>query len=264
MKKIIISILALAVFMTPLFSLDLEALLSRNENQPRPPATEGEMRMIIVNKAGQERVREITTYTQTTAEGTENQTLVFTSPADVRNTRFLTVNYKDPARDDEQFIFIPALRKVRTIGTSGGESKTGAFLGSDFTYADIGTLDRDDFQTRLLGEEILEGENYARVEFTARNQTVRENYGYSKIVKWINTDTASSKKSEYYDLEGRLVKRLVVYGQHLMEGKYWQFERMEMSNLESGGKTVWAFTRTDIVPSISDNYFTLRFLERGR
>lgn len=34
--------------------INLDALLDRNENQPRPTATEGDMKMIIVNKAGQQ------------------------------------------------------------------------------------------------------------------------------------------------------------------------------------------------------------------
>jgi hypothetical protein len=104
-------------------NINLDALLARNENQPRPAATEGDMKMIIINKAGQQRVREIKAYSKTEADDTTKQSLIFLSPADVRDTRFLTIDYKDPAKNDEQYIYIPALRKVRTIGTSGGESK---------------------------------------------------------------------------------------------------------------------------------------------
>jgi hypothetical protein len=92
---------------------------------------------------------------------------------------------------------------VRTIGTAGGDSKTGAFLGSDFTFADIGSLDRADFSVKAVGDDTI-------------------------------------------------------------DGKYWQFESMEMSNLESGGKTAWIFDSSKNLPGIDESYFTLRFLERGR
>lgn len=244
--------------------INLDALLARNENQPRPTATEGDMKMIIINKAGQQRVREIKAYSKTEADDTTKQSLIFLSPADVRDTRFLTIDYKDPAKNDEQYIYIPALRKVRTIGTSGGESKTGAFLGSDFTFADIGALDRKDFTVKLLGPDTMEGRQYAKVEYTAKSAQIVKNYGYSKIVRWIDLEHATTKQSEYYDASGKLVKRLVIQNQRLVDGKYWQFDAMEMQNLETGGKTIWQFVKTTILPSIDDKYFTVRFIERGR
>ena len=97
---------------------DLESLLARNESLPRPPATESTMRMVITNKSGQSRVREIKAYSSTDAAGTDKQVLVFLSPADVRDTRFLTVDYESGGKADEQYIYLPALRKVRSIGTA--------------------------------------------------------------------------------------------------------------------------------------------------
>lgn len=240
-----IALLAALVAVGPALSIfaqdiNLEALLERNENQIRPTATEGDMKMIIVNKAGQQRVREIKAYSKTEADDTSKQALIFLSPADVRDTRFLTIDYKDPAKNDEQYIYIPALRKVRTIGTSGGESKTGAFLGSDFTFADIGALDRKDFTVKLLGPDTMDSRTYAKVEYTAKSPQVIKNYGYSKIVRWIDLEHATTKQSEYYDPSGKLVKRLVIQNQRLVDGKYWQFYRISKTNtlrsaLSSGG-----------------------------
>ena len=263
-RTAIVAMLALSIAAGAAGAQDLEALLARNESQPRPPATEGEMKMVITNKAGQSRVREIKAWTKTEADGTEKQMLVFLSPADVRDTRFLTVDYKAGGKEDEQFIYIPALRKVRTIGTSGGDSKTGAFLGSDFSFADIGTLDRADFSVKAVGEEDINGRKYLRVEYASKGPATIKKYGYGKVLRWIDPENATSRQAEYYDPAGKPVKRLVVTGQHLVDGKYWQFETMEMSNLETGGKTAWVFVKTNNLPKLEEAYFTLRFLERGR
>lgn len=264
MKRTLMAAAFAAALAAVLPAQDLESLLKRNESQPRPPATEGEMKMVITNKAGQSRVREIKAYTKTEADGTDRQLLVFLAPADVRDTRFLTVDYEAGGKEDEQYIYIPALRKVRSIGTSGGDSKTGAFLGSDFSFADIGTLDRADFAVRALGEDAIEGRKYLKVEYASKGPATLKKYGYGKVVRWIDAENATSRQSEYYDAGGKLVKRLVVRGQRLVDGKYWQFESMEMSNLETGGKTEWVFVKSVNLPSIDDGYFTLRFLERGR
>lgn len=264
MKRTLMAAAFAAALAAVLPAQDLESLLRRNETQPRPPATEGEMKMVISNKAGQSRVREIKAYTKTEADGTDRQLLVFLAPADVRDTRFLTVDYEAGGKEDEQYIYIPALRKVRSIGTSGGDSKTGAFLGSDFSFADIGTLDRADFAVRALGEDTIEGRRYLKVEYASKGPATLKKYGYGKVVRWIDAENATSRQSEYYDAGGKLVKRLVVRGQRLVDGKYWQFESMEMSNLETGGKTEWVFVKSVNLPTIDDGYFTLRFLERGR
>ena len=263
-RTAIVAALALSIAAATAGAQDLEALLVRNESQPRPPATEGEMKMVITNKAGQSRIREIKAWTKTEADGTEKQMLVFLSPADVRDTRFLTVDYKPGGKEDEQFIYIPALRKVRTIGTSGGDSKTGAFLGSDFSFADIGTLDRADFSVKAVGEDSIDGRRYLKVEYSSKGPATIKKYGYGKVLRWIDTDNATSLQAEYFDPAGKPVKRLAIKGQHLVEGKYWQFETMEMSNLETGGKTAWVFVKTNILPTVGESYFTLRFLERGR
>jgi hypothetical protein len=243
---------------------DLNTIITRNEDMPMPPASTAVMRMVITNKAGQSRTREIQAYTQSKDGEYSKQMLVFTAPADVRNTRFLTIDYSDPSKTDEQAIYMPALRKVRTIGTSGGDSKTGAFLGSDFSFADIGTLDGTFFTAKLLGKENVQGENCHKVEFTAKGKEAITNYGYSKVEKWISVANFSTIQSEFYDKNGKLIKRMVVSGTELVDGKYWQFKKMQMFNLESGGNTLWEFVSSENLTSIKDSYFTMRYLERGR
>ncbi len=243
---------------------DLNSILEKNENMPMPPASKAEMRMVITNKGGQSRTREIRAFTQSKDGEYSKQMLIFTAPADVRNTRFLTIDYNDPGTADEQAIYMPALRKVRTIGSSGGDSKTGAFLGSDFTFADIGTLDRVYFNTKLLGTESIQGEECYKVEFTAKGSEAIDNYGYKKVIKWISTKHLSAIQSEFYNKNGKLVKRMVISGIELIDGKYWQFKSMQMFNLESGGNTLWEFTSSENLASIKDSYFTKRYLERGR
>ncbi|MEI6876404.1 MAG: outer membrane lipoprotein-sorting protein [Spirochaetota bacterium] len=243
---------------------DLDAFLTKSETMPRPPASESEMRMVITNKAGQSRVREIKSYSSTDAAGNDRQVLIFLAPADVRDTRFLTIDWESPSKPDEQYIYIPALRKVRSIGTAGGDSKTGAFLGSDFTFADIGSLDRADFTIRIAGEESLEGKRYLKIEYLSKGPATLKKYGYGKILRWMGAEDATMRQADYFDGSGKQVKHLNVKGMHLVDGKYWQFEAFEMSNLETGGRTDWIFDKVTILPKIDENYFSLRYLEKGR
>lgn len=264
MNKTIVWLAALAMALAwNIQAQTLEEILDRIENQRRPPGSVADMTLTIINRAGQQRVREIKAYAQTLPNGDTRQMLVFTGPADVRDTRFLTIDYKDPNKADEQYIYIPALRRVRQIGTSGGESRTGSFLGSDFTFADLGTLERKDFNIRLVGTEDLDGVRHFVLEYTAKSPEVIANYGYGRVVRWINSQNYSSRKTEYFNAQGRLVKRSFINGYRIVDG-FGQFESIEMHNLETGGRSIWAFLNNQILNSIDDRYFTLRFLERGR
>jgi hypothetical protein len=261
MKQIVI--LGLLLVGALVWAQTLEQILDRIENQQRPPGSEADMTLRIINRAGQERVRQIKAYSQTLPNGDTRQMLIFTAPADVRDTRFLTIDYKDDSKTDEQYIFIPALRRVRQIGTSGGESRTGSFLGSDFTFADLGSLERKDFNIKLLGRETIDGAEHFVLEYTAKNSTVVSNYGYGRIVRYINTQNYSSRRSDYFNAQGTMVKQSFINGYKIVDG-FGQFESIVLNNLETGGRSVWEFNTNKVLPTIDEKYFTLRFLERGR
>ncbi len=64
----------------------------------------------------------------------------FTYPNDIRGTGFLV--WEHPNADDERFLYLPSLGRVRRIaGTETQES----FVGSDFTYEDIGGRELEDY-----------------------------------------------------------------------------------------------------------------------
>ncbi len=264
MKRTLQTLAILLLAGTALNAQTVDQILDKTEGQARPPASRADMKLIITNKAGQSRVREIEAWSATAANGDNKQILLFKAPADVKDTRFLTVSYDDPAKKDEQYIYIPALRKVRTIGTSGGEeSKTGSFLGTDFTFADLGTLERADFNVALEGTDKIEGADHYRILYTAKSPEVIKTYGYSKVVRWINSNNSTTRRSEFWDASGKLVKRSEILGQKQVEG-FWQFDKIVMNNLETGGTSTWEFTKNTILPSVDEKYFTLRYLERGR
>ena len=61
--------------------------------------------------------------------------MVFEKPADVKGTAFLSWEYDDPKKEDDKWLYMPAMKKVRRIS---GASKNEYFMGSDFTYDDMG------------------------------------------------------------------------------------------------------------------------------
>jgi hypothetical protein len=110
--------------------------------------------MVITAKDGSTTERGIDQYARDNANGLARAVIVFQSPATVRGIRFLTMD--TPSGKSDQWIFLPALGKVRRIAASEGG---GSFMGTDFSYDDMSAMDRDialDTHT-ILREEALDG-----------------------------------------------------------------------------------------------------------
>ena len=99
-----------------------------------------ELEMRIINKTGLERVRQLSMASRRGADGTRKVLIRFLAPADVKGTGFLNLS---PARgENESWLYLPALGKPRRIAA---EERSSSFMGSDFSYADIGMLKIDDY-----------------------------------------------------------------------------------------------------------------------
>jgi len=93
-----------------------------------------DLTMTLINSRGLERVREIKQRSKDYGKE-EKSIMFFFSPADLRNTSFINRSYDEESRDDDQWIYLPALKKVKRILS---DSKSDYFTGSDFTYDDLG------------------------------------------------------------------------------------------------------------------------------
>jgi len=154
--KTIKSILPMGILLSGMiFAQDLSGLEVIQKVYDRPTGNDmtGNLIMTIENSRGNQRVRKIKQFVKTVKNG-EKKIMYFLSPADVKNTSFMTWSYDDASKSDDQWIYLPALKKVKRISS---DSKGDYFMGSDFTYDDLG--DRhplDDTHTILREEAIKE------------------------------------------------------------------------------------------------------------
>ncbi|NOZ73919.1 MAG: outer membrane lipoprotein-sorting protein, partial [FCB group bacterium] len=125
------TLLSLALLVSGLWAQDLTGLqvIENVYNRPTGNDMTGDLTMTIVNSRGNQRVRKIRQYVKDFGN-VEKKIMFFLSPADVKNTSFMTWSYDDGSSDD-QWIYLPALKKVKRISS---DSKGDYFMGSDFTY----------------------------------------------------------------------------------------------------------------------------------
>ena len=97
--------------------------------------------MVITDSLGRKRIREFVTLRFDQEDGGEQKYYVyFDKPADVRKTVFMV--WKHPGKDDDRWLYLPALDLVRRIAAG---DKRSSFMGSHFLYEDISVLKSDIF-----------------------------------------------------------------------------------------------------------------------
>ena len=111
-----------------------EAVVRQAQDRETGRDSRAEMRMRLIDRQGRPRERVMTLLTRRGSGQAGDRTLLrFSSPSDIRNTGLLV--WEHPEQEDERFLFLPALGRVRRIA---GAEKQESFAGSDLSYEDIG------------------------------------------------------------------------------------------------------------------------------
>ncbi len=223
-------------------------------NRPTGDDIESQLTMTLINSRGDRREREIKQFIKDFGDQ-EKKIMFFTAPSDVRNTSFMSWSYTSEAKDDDQWIYLPALKKVKRISS---DSKSDSFMGSDFTYDDLGDRHPSEDSHKLLREETLKGEECYVVE----SIPLDEDSAYSRMVSWIIKDKWIGLKREYYDEDEELLKVLTVKSFDKIDG-YWVLLHFEMHNVQKDHTTRMELADVTIDHGIADSTFTERMMKRG-
>ncbi len=218
-----------------------------------------DMSMLLTNEKGQTRERKSSTVQRLQANGIDSNLLVrFNFPNDIKGTGFLQIEHSDA--DDDQWIYLPALKKSRRLVAN---NKKDSFVGSDFSYGDISLPKVSAYRHTLLRNEALDNQDCYVVESIPVSDAVSANSGYGKKISWVRKDDYIEAKVEYYDLSGRLLKTQTTADHQLVESnpQRWFVRQREMTNHQTGHKTLLKFDKVEGVVTVAENQFTTRYLE---
>ncbi|WP_022852108.1 outer membrane lipoprotein-sorting protein [Limisalsivibrio acetivorans] len=220
-----------------------------------------DMKMILIDKNGSERVRDMRSFSKDKGEDTM-QLMFFTSPADVKDTGFLTYDYDDPDKDDDQWLYLPALKKTKRIAS---DDKSGSFMGSDFNYSDMTERELPDWRFRIIKEMNVKGEDVWVIEAEAVSEAVADETGYSKSYLFIRKDNYTLTRAVHWENTGGDMKYLDVIKMEKIDG-IWMNREVHMTK-KSGNvtkhKTVMKIDNIKLYQDLSEDMFTIRRLEKG-
>ncbi len=221
------------------------------------------MRMTLVDRRGRERQRALTLAGLRGGPGLpvpgDRTLLHFTLPNDIRGTGFLV--WEHPDADDERFLYLPALGRVRRI--AGSEAQE-SFVGSDFTYEDIGGRELEDYTYTLLREDEVwtapDGSRHPvwRLESKSRKADAR----FPRVVSLIRKDLDIAVRAEIFNRRNELQKTFEARKVERVDG-YWTVTSMTMSDALEGTRTDLIVDKAEYDVGLKPEDFSRVRLERG-
>ncbi|TKG97461.1 outer membrane lipoprotein-sorting protein [Puteibacter caeruleilacunae] len=244
-------------FLSKLDAQDISGRTIMQQVKDRPDGNTrySEMTMKLINKRGRERVRKVKSYSMDI--GVDKKTIMFFDyPGDVKGTGFLTWDYDQIGKDDDKWLYLPAMKKTRRI--SGASAKKDYFMGTDFTYDDMGSRNVDEDEHKLLREETIDGHNCWVVESTSKDSRDI----YSKKISWIRKDCLVAVKVEYYDKLDKLHRKLILSEINKING-FWMAQKLHMENVQTMHQTTLLIEHPKFNIDLAENSLTVAKLEKG-
>lgn len=195
--------------------------------------------------------------------GQEKRSVIFyTGPANIEGTAFLTYDYPESEKDDDQWLYLPALRKVRRISSS---NRGDYFLGTDLTYEEIkkeNKVELNDYHFTALGTEEVAGKQTLLVEGKPVDQDTAKELGYGRVLWRIDPEIWLPLKVEFWDLNDNPLK--VVHNREIQEvDGVWTATEIHAENHKTGHSTLMRFSNIDYKTPVRDYRFEQRMLRRG-
>ncbi len=225
--------------------------------------TVAKMKMTIIDQSGAKRIRKVQMRGLDFKGGTK-QVLLFEAPADVRNTGLLTVDYDDGKKVDDQWLYLPSLRKSTRIAAS---KKSGPFMGSDISFADMTRQEPDQYDFKLVnGDGKLGDEAVWIIESRPKTKKAKEETGYVKSLVWISKSKLMALQAKNWVREGKKIKLMKFTKLENVDG-IW-FSHRILARTKQSKQTLsttvidWSEVKFN-QGSVKDSDFTQRRLEQG-
>jgi hypothetical protein len=221
--------------------------------------------MVLIDRRERQRSRELTILSKDYGQDTRTLS-TFNSPADIRGTAYLNYDWDDAERDDDSWLYLPAMQRVRRIASS---DTSDSFLGSDFTYADINGLEIDWYDYRFVNEsETVDGVECWVIEATPRaamKEKAEQATGYSRLQAWISKDNFVQMRAQAWELRGNRVKYFTASDIRQVDG-IWTVHRQQAVTTRNGRQEHASILQLNDIRydiNIDDDALTTEAMQRG-
>lgn len=257
MKKLL---LILSLITSSLFAITADEIAHKVDSRYTGDTAISTMKMILIDKHNSKRIREMKKYLKEYPKQTKSA-IFFLAPADVRNTAFLTYDYDTSTQDDDQWLYLPALKKSKRIASS---DKSASFMGSDFSYSDMTSREIEDYSYKIAKESTVRGHKVWIMESVPKTQKTVDETGYKKSYMFVRQDNFVVVRAIHFVTDG--TRKYLDITKLEKINNIWTPLEIQMISKEGKRvlhRTILEFSDITYNKALDDTFFSVRRLEKG-
>ncbi|NOZ86181.1 MAG: outer membrane lipoprotein-sorting protein [Deltaproteobacteria bacterium] len=222
-------------------------LLKKVEDASSPAKdSTGNMEMVLIESNGKEKKRKLKMM-QMQHKPSDYRLLRFLSPAEVKGVAFLSKS------DTEMYLYMPAFKKIRRIASS---AKNENFMGTDFSYDDIGnTSYTDDYTAKIVSKD----KDVTVLELTPKHPGEND---YSKLVMTVDNTNYIPREIKFFNKAQKLWKVMTNDKVEKISG-YWTPTAITMKDLKKNHATKMYMKDIKFDVGLGKRDFSKRKLKRS-
>ena len=217
------------------------------EQRATPDKVKSRLLLQITDRSGRKRERGLRSWSMESGQA-DRQLMVFDSPADVQGTSLLSIDHDDPKTDDDQWLYLPSLKKATRI--SSGD-KSGSFMGTDLSYSDMTRSDVSQYEYTMKKQSVqVAGEDCWLIEARPITTKAKEETGYVKSHLWVSKQKLMPLQIKAWVRDGRKLK-YIKFGEVKKIGDSWMAHKISARTTRN--KAVLSTTVIQMVDVSADN-----------
>jgi hypothetical protein len=218
------------------------------------------MRMRLTDRRGRLRERALELLARDGGAAGDRILVRFTYPNDIKGTGFLV--WEHPVKEDERFLYLPSLGRVRRI--AGAETQE-SFVGTDFTYEDIGGREFDDYTYRLIQEDTVWTGPDGRPSPAYRLESRRKDRDvtFPRVISLVLKDSFVVVAADIFNQRDEEQKVYAVRKLERIEG-IWTVVDSTMADQQNKTRTDLVIEKIDYNVGLTEAAFSRRELEKQR
>ena len=198
-----------------------------------------------------------------TGEGSQDtkSIAIILEPASEKGIGMLSYSYDDSDRDNETWLYLSALGKVKRISVRNSddeETESASIFGTEMTTEDQETGKLDDYTYELLEFGTFRGREVAVVEATPKKHRISKS-SYGKTQNWIDTERFITLKVQMFDKYNNPIKKLEV-GKVEKINDVWMGRSLTFFNTVSNRLTNMKLEAINFDMDIKEDFLTQRAL----
>ncbi|MDA9189727.1 outer membrane lipoprotein-sorting protein [bacterium] len=185
------------------------------------------MKMILISASKEEVLRQMQGKVLEDLKDGDKSLITFEMPKDVKGTKMLTWSYKD--KGDDQWLYLPSFRRVKRISSN---AKSSSFMGSEFSYEDLGSQETQKYNFKLVSQTDKE---------YVLERVSKKKSGYSKQVLVVSKEHLLATKIDYFDRKNELLKTATFdkFEPYTVDGKkMWRANEIHMKNVQTKKESI--------------------------